>query len=181
MIWLHNFFSELVFSVRKARAQLVVSITVLLILVWFPLIVAAQTTTPACPVIGPVQNLSVCGQQPTNLTICVTSNTNTVIQLALFAQSVTDPYSQSALMIESLGETSVQSGTACIIPDLTKLPTNNTLAPIDYYMYACVKPDPDPACFASSFSVAKLTVLPKNCACPPLRCIPIVLHKAIKK
>ncbi len=153
-----------------------------MLLALFPLLLTAQTTKPACPVIGPVQNLTICGDQPLNITICVTSTPETKIQLALFAESVSDPYSAAALMVSSLGEASVQSGTACITPSIIEIPVNNGTTPVDYFMYACLKPDPsDPACFATAFSVAKLTVLPKGCTCPPARCVPVLVQKITKK
>jgi hypothetical protein len=129
-----------------------------------------------------VQNLTICGDQPLNITVCVTSTSETEIELALFAQSVSDPYSQSALMVGMVGTGNVESGTACITPTTAYIPENTGTTPIDYFMYACLKPDPeDPDCFATAFSVAKLTVLPKGCTCPPARCVPVLVQKITKK
>ena len=182
MIWLTQLFFRTVLPGQQTATQRAVGNTLLGLLAFFPMLLAAQTPTPPCPVIGPVKNLTICGDQPLNITICVTSTAQTGIQLAVFAQSVSDPYSQAGQMVASLGEAPVQSGTACIAPSAVELPVNSGTTPIDYFMYACLKPDPnDQACFATSFSVAKLTVLPKGCTCPPARCVPVLVQKITKK
>ena len=182
MIWLPKLFFRIILLRNQTAKQLVTGVALMGLLAFSPLLLRAQTTKPNCPVVGPVQNLTICGDQPLNITICVTSTSETGVELALFNQSVTDPYSQSALMVGDFGYAAVQSGTACIAPTTKYIPENTGTTPIEYFLYACLKPDPeDPACFATSFSVAKLTILPKGCSCPPARCVPVLVQKIIKK
>ncbi len=182
MIWLCKLFFRTLLPGNQAMKQLVTAGALLSVFVFSPLLLTAQTIQPVCPVIGPVQNLTICGDQPLTITICVTSTSETGVELALFDQSVTDPYSQAALMVGDFGYAPVQSGTACIAPATTYIPENTGTTPIEYFMYACLKPDPEnPACFATAFSVAKLTVLPKGCTCPPARCVPVLVQKITKK
>lgn len=182
MIWLYQSFFRSVLSNSPALIRFAVGCSLAGLLACFPLVLTAQTTAPNCPVIGPVENLTICGERPLTITICVTSTVETEIELAVFAESVSDPYSQSALMVGDLGYGNVQSGTACITPTTPHIPENTGTTPIEYFLYACLKPDPeDPACFATSYSVAKLTVLPAGCGCPPARCVPILVQKITKK
>ncbi len=112
----------------------------------------------SCVTIGSIAPVTVC-QGKAVPPVCVTANTNQTVELVLFPQAVSNPYTASGGL--HVAEATVTNGTACITMSTTAVPANTGTTSATYVMYVCLKPVPsDPNCQTISLASAVFTVLP---------------------
>ncbi len=119
----------------------------------------AAPASCSCVSIGSIAPVTVCQGQAVP-PVCVTANTNQTVELVLFPQAVSNPYTASGGL--HVAEATVTNGTACITMSTTAVPANTGATSATYVMYVCLKPIPsDPNCQTISLASAVFTVLPK--------------------